>query len=100
MPPPSSQREPDVCSGAGGLPGAPHPVGYPLGGSGLRGLLYRLAIDPGGWGSEVARTPSALSTVLAAVQAERRLRRRTVAPGQRPSSALRVRLPTGSPYRS
>ncbi len=38
------------------------------------GLLDRLVIDPGGWGSAVVRTPSALATVFAAVQADRRLR--------------------------
>lgn len=38
------------------------------------GLLDRLVIDPGGWGSGAIRTPSALSTVFAAVQADRRLR--------------------------
>ena len=38
------------------------------------GLLDRLVIDPGGWGTGAVRTPSALGIVFAAVQADRRLR--------------------------
>jgi predicted DNA-binding transcriptional regulator YafY len=37
------------------------------------GLLDRLVIDPGGWGSAAVRTPSALAVVFAAVQADQRL---------------------------
>ncbi len=37
-------------------------------------VLQRLVIDPGGWGREPTPQPTAMATVVAAVQADRRLR--------------------------